>query len=286
MKATVKNTFTSFEAAQPGHASGIVVSNVWASYGDRQVLAGIDLTVEPGSIVAVTGPNGVGKSTLLKLIAGMLSPARGSVTVGQVDVSAVPARVRARLVAVVPQEPQLPSGTTSVEVVMMGRNPHLGLFSWEGEDDLEIAVSAMAATDTLDLIDRPVNRLSGGERQRVTIAMALAQQTPVMLLDEPTANLDLAYQPRIMDLLRQLAHSGKTVLAAIHDLTLAAEFCDMVAIMAEGRILSVGAPEQVLTPENIRRAYGADVRVISHPDTGKPIVVNAWRPEQQGTAVG
>ena len=279
MKPPATDKIMSLEAPQQWQASEIRVSDAWASYGDRKVLTGVDLGVEPGSMIAVTGPNGVGKSTLLRLIAGAIRPTGGSVTIGGVDVSTISARARARLVAVVPQDPELPPGTTAVEVVMMGRNPHLGLFSWESEGDLAIAVNALAVTDTLDLANRPVDNLSGGERQRVTIALALAQQTPVMLLDEPTANLDLAYQPRIMGLLRRLARSGKTILAAVHDLTLAAEFCDRVAIMANGRLLSVGAPAEVLTPENIRQAYGAEVRVIDHPDTGKPIVVNAWRQE-------
>ena len=132
----------------------------------------------------------------------------------------------------------------------------------------------MRMTDTDDLLDRRVDELSGGERQRVAIAMALAQQTPVLLLDEPTANLDLAYQPAMMTLMRELASTGKTVVVAVHDLTLAGQFCDEIALMSGGVMHAVGRPEDVLTEVNIQKAYGADVTVLEHPSTGKPIVVN------------
>ena len=277
MKREPINPTVSCDAEPKRDAGGISVAGVWASYGDRSVLTGLDLEVEPGTLTAIAGPNGVGKSTLLRLIAGIHRPTRGSVSVAGADASTLPARARARLVAMVPQDPELPPGTAAVEVVMMGRNPHLGLLSWEAEDDLRIAVNAMALTDSVGLLERQVDQLSGGERQRVAIAMALAQQTPVLLLDEPTANLDLAYQPVIMDLLRELVRSGKTVVTAVHDLTLAAQFCDRIAILNDGKLMAAGPPGSVLTPSNIRRAYGVEVRIIGHPDTGKPIVVNAWR---------
>ena len=184
-------------------------------------------------------------------------------------------RDRSRLVAVVPQDPELPGGSVALEVVLMGRNPHLGFLAWEGPDDVEAALNAMRRTESQEFADRPVNQLSGGERQRVAIAMALAQDTPVLLLDEPTANLDLAYQPAIMKLLRGLAASGQTVIVAVHDLTLAAQFCDSMALMWDGRVQAVGHPEHVLTPENIKTAYGADVTVIKNPRTGRPVVLTS-----------
>ncbi len=264
---------------RPEHdpASGIAIDDVWASYGDRRVLSGVNLHAKPGSFTAIAGPNGVGKSTLLKLMAGTMKPARGSVRVGGVDIASLPARRRAALVAVVPQDPDLPPATAAVEVVLMGRNPHLGTLSWESAEDLSIALEAMRMTDSERLADRHVDRLSGGERQRVAVALALAQQTPALLLDEPTANLDLAYQPAIMDTLRRQALSGKTVIAAVHDLTLAAQFCDRIALMCDGTVLAEGAPAELITPENIAKAYGARVSVLSHPETGKPIVVSSWR---------
>ena len=261
--------------AQPGSAVGIAVSGVWSSYGDRQVLKGLDLAVEQGALIALAGPNGVGKSTLLRLIAGSLRSVRGSVSVMGKDMAGLSVRNKSRLVAIVPQNPELPRGATALEVVLMGRSPHLGLLSWESAADVEIAADAMRRTDSEEFLDRPIHELSGGERQRVAIAMALAQETPVILLDEPTANLDLAYQPMIMRLLQELAASGKTLITAVHDLTLAGQFCDAVALMCGGRVLAYGAPEEVLTPGNIKQAYGADTVVIKHPDTGKPIVVNS-----------
>ncbi len=256
------------------NAAGIEVRDVWAGYGERQVIRGLNLSVERGSVTALAGPNGVGKSTLLRLLAGSLKPSRGTTRVAGVDVASLSARERARLVAVVPQNVELPPGTAALEVVLMGRNPHMSLLSWESEADVGIAVESMRMTDTDDLLDRRVDELSGGERQRVAIATALAQQTPVLLLDEPTANLDLAYQPAIMTLMRELASAGKTVVVAVHDLTLAGQFCDEVALMSGGTMHAVGSPEEVLTEVNIRKAYGADVTVLAHPSTGKPIVVN------------
>ena len=259
----------------PVARAAVSVSGVWAAYGERNVLSGLNLEVAAGSVVAIAGPNGVGKSTLLKLIAGAISPQRGTVRVDGRDVSSLSARERALLVAVVPQSPELPPGASALDVALMGRNPHLGLLSWEGEDDVAIALDAMRLTGAAEFADRPVDRLSGGERQRVAIAMAIAQQTPILLLDEPTANLDLAYQPAIMRLMRDLATQGRTIVAAVHDLTLAAQFCDEIVLLSEGRSVAVGAPWDVLTEELIREVYDADALVLKHPKSGKPIVVSA-----------
>ena len=273
----VKETVTSDQGEGRADAEsvvGIELRDVWAGYGERQVIKGLNLSVERGIVAALAGPNGVGKSTLLRLLSGSLRPSRGMARVEGADINSLSVRERARLVAVVPQNVELPPGTAALEVVLMGRNPHMGLLSWESETDVDIAVEAMRMTDTDDLLDRRVDELSGGERQRVAIALALAQQTPVLLLDEPTANLDLAYQPAMMTLMRDLASTGKTVVVAVHDLTLAGQFCDEIALMSGGVMHAVGRPEDVLTEINIRKAYGADVTVLEHPSTGKPIVVN------------
>ena len=261
--------------------SAISIKGAWAGYGKRSVLTGVDLDLAQGKMVGIGGPNGVGKSTLMKLIAGAIRPSDGTVRIEGSDISQLSSKARARLVAVVPQAPELPAGAKALEVVLMGRNPHLGLLSWETEEDLSIALEAMAVTDTQELLDRPVDQLSGGERQRVAIAMALAQQTPVLLLDEPTANLDLAYQPSIMQMLRNLSIGGRTVVTAVHDLTLASQFCDRIALMSGGRFVAFGTPHEVLTAERIREVYGAYVTVIDHPETGRPIVVNSLRTLQE-----
>ena len=259
-------------------AAAIELRGVGYSYGRHSVLERLSLTVPRGCLLALAGPNGAGKSTLLRLIAGVLRPARGTVHVLRSEVAALTPRARARLVAVVPQSPELPAGASALEVVLMGRNPHLGLLSWETDADVEIALQALRDTDTAELAGRPIDRLSGGERQRVAIALALAQQTPVMLLDEPTANLDLAYQPAVMALFSKLVSAGKTVVVALHDLTLAAQFAHQVALLSGGRCRHLGAPEAVLTADNIRHAYGATVRIMEHPETLKPVVVNSWSP--------
>ena len=257
-----------------GSYAGIGVSGIWYSYGDRQVLCGLDLNVEQGTLIALAGPNGVGKSTLLRIIAGALRPSQGKIRVKGRDITPLSPREKSRLVAVVPQNPELPRGTAALEVVLMGRNPHLGLLSWESAADVEVALGAMRRTESEEFFDRPVHQLSGGERQRIAVAMALAQETPVLLLDEPTANLDLTYQPVIMRLLQDLAASGQTVVTAIHDLTLAGQFCDAIALMWNGRVLAFGPPEEVITAGNIKQAYGADTMVIRHPHNGRPIVLN------------
>ena len=228
-----------------------------------------------GTVTALAGPNGVGKSTLLRLIAGAIRTDQGTVEVMGHDISTMSGRERARLVAMVPQSPELPQGASALEVVLMGRNPHLGLLSWETSTDVDIALESLRMTDAAQLAERPVQQLSGGERQRVAIAMALAQQTPVILLDEPTASLDLAYQPTIMLLLRDLAAQGRTLITAVHDLTLAGQFCDQVALLGGGCVVACGPPESTLTAESIRGVYGADTLVLQHPETGKPIVVSS-----------
>ena len=255
-------------------ATGISAAGVFAAYGERPVLNGLDLEVRQGTVTALAGPNGVGKSTLLRAIAGSLRPTRGQIRVMGADIAAMSGRERARMVSIVPQNPELPRGASALEVTLMGRNPHLGLLSWESATDVDIALESLRRSDAEHLTQRPVHQLSGGERQRVAIAMALAQQTPVILLDEPTANLDLAYQPAVMRLLRELAAAGKTLVTAVHDLTLAGQFCDTVALVSGGRVVASGPPETTLTPDAIREVYGAETLVLPHPETGKPIVVS------------
>lgn len=244
------------------------------SYGSSPVLRGISLNVDAGEMIGIVGSNGAGKTTLLKILSGGLSPHFGAVTINGGPLAALKPRERARAVAVVPQSPAAPEGISALEIVLMGRNPHLGVLQWEGRRDVEIALRMMEIVDCVQFVDRPVTSLSGGERQRVFIARALAQEAPVLMLDEPTAHLDIGYQSSILDITKDIRKElGVTVIAAMHDLALAARYCDRLALMAEGTFLAVGRPDEVLKPDTIFTAFGAEVEILRHPVDGTPIPV-------------
>ena len=189
------------------------------------------------------------------------------------DALRLPPKEVALRVAVVPQNPQLPPAFTALELVLMGRTPHLKLLQGEGQGDLLAVRRAMLATDTWELAGRRIGELSGGERQRLLVARALAQETPLMLLDEPTAHLDVGHQAATLRLMARLCRSeGKAVLAAVHDLTLAAQFCNRLVMLHQGRVIVEGAPGEVLTRERLRQVYGASLHVLSHPVTGRPVL--------------
>ena len=250
------------------------VENVSFAYRDQTVLDGLDLEVRDGDRVGVVGPNGSGKTTLIRLVSGVLPPGGGRIQVDGTDLADLSRRSRARLVSVVPQSPQLPLSFSVMELVLMGRNPHLKLLQWERQSDIEVALRAMELTETRHLAGRALATLSGGERQRAVIAMALAQESPLMLLDEPTSSLDLAHQVSVMDLVRDVQEKqGGAVLVAMHDLTLAALYCHRLVLLADGKCFAQGPPEVVLTRENISRVYGSDVHVLSHPRGGTPVVL-------------
>ena len=250
------------------------VRGLSAGYADRIVLEDIDLDVEAGEVVGLVGPNGCGKTTLLRALTRVVPWRSGEVTLDGRPVGDMPARELAQRVAVVPQEPLLPAGFTALEVVLMGRTPYLSFFEHEGPRDYERAREALALTGASSLAERPVEELSGGERHNVVIARALAQDAPVLLLDEPTANLDLPNQIAIASLLQRLSHDdGVAVLAAVHDLTLAALYCDRIVLMAKGRIIAGGAPPDVLIHENIERAYGVEPVLLSLEGRRGPIVL-------------
>jgi iron complex transport system ATP-binding protein len=236
------------------------------------VLYDISLAAQAGQVLGLIGPNGAGKSTLLRAISGALRPASGGIRLGERDLVGMPAAERARLVSVVPQGVQLPEGFSVWEVVLMGRAPHLPRFGAESPRDREIARQAMLRTSTWSLGERWIGELSGGERQRVLLARALAQEPRVQLLDEATAHLDLKHQTATLDLARRLAHSGLTVIAALHDLNLAALYADRLALLHEGALLTCDAPERVLTPAWLRRAYDVEAVVGAHPLYGTPLV--------------
>jgi iron complex transport system ATP-binding protein len=242
--------------------SAIELRDVAFAYGRRTVIDGVSLAVEPGGIFGVIGPNGSGKSTLLRLMGGVARPRRGAVFIDGRPLSSYVQTMLARRVAAVAQDPVIDFPFSVTEVVLMGRAPHLGGSLFESDRDVEAARAAMARTGVLHLAERSVHELSGGERQRVILARALAQQTPILLLDEPTTFLDLRHQLEFYDLLCELRDEGFTIVTALHDLGLAASYCQRLALLDAGRLAAVGTPEAVLTEASIRQVYGVQVEVV------------------------
>ena len=248
------------------------------SYRDQPILSGMSLEVERGEMVGLVGPNGAGKTTFLKIVTGILSPDGGEVFIQGSPLTSLRARDRARLVAMVHQNPTVPIGFSAFNVVMMGRNPHLALLQWEGPRDMDVCRRVMELTGTAEFAQRHVTQLSGGELQRVFIARALAQETPVLVLDEPTAHLDISYQTGVLDMIETIRReTGVTVLLAMHDLTLAAQYCDRVAVLHRGSVFANGRPSAVLTPEVVSQVFGATVSVVEHPVHGTPVVLPVSR---------
>jgi iron complex transport system ATP-binding protein len=249
------------------------------AYDGPPVLEGLDLRIDTGELVGIIGPNGSGKTTLLRLIAGTLEPASGGVRLFGRDLESVPRRLRAQTVSVVPQEARVVFDFTVHEIVLMGRAPHLGLLGIEGERDRQVAEDALRATDTLDMADARLAELSGGEKQRVLMARALAQEAPLMLLDEPTAYLDLRHRLELYRLVERLrGERGLTVVAVSHDIHLAARFCPRLVMLHRGRVAADGPPVEVITRQNLRRVYEADVHIVEDPVSGAPLVVPASDP--------
>ena len=252
------------------------------AYGRREplVLTAVSLAVPRGAIVGLLGPNGSGKTTLLKLLAGTLATDRGRVAIDGVPVSTLSRRAMARRIAVVPQETHSAFDFSALDIVLMGRYPYLGAFELEGGSDLAIARDALSATGTLSLEQRRFATLSGGEKQRVVIASALAQASDVLLLDEPTASLDLGYQFDITALLARLNREcGVTMVVSTHDLNLAAMLCSELVLIKGGRVIAQGPTPEVLTAAHVRSLYGVDADVAVHPRTGHLTVVPLARAE-------
>jgi len=250
------------------------LQGVSLGYGRNLVIRNMSFRVTPGEVVGLIGPNGCGKTSIIKALSRVISPYSGKILLDGKVISNIPRGDLARLVGVVPQNPNLPEAFTAFEVVLMGRNPHLGLLRYEGTRDLTIVWWAMERTATDSLAERRMSELSGGERQRVTIARVLAQEPKAVLLDEPTANLDISHQVEILDLIKNLClEENLTVLVALHDLNLAAQYCDRLLLINDGQIYAEGTPWEVISPANIKEVYGAESCVYPHPANHLPIVL-------------
>jgi iron complex transport system ATP-binding protein len=268
--------------------SALELEDVTVRYGDRTVLDEVSLSVRRGEFLALVGPNGAGKTSLLRTVNGLVTPDSGTVRIAGTDAATFSVRERARRVATVPQETSVGFDFPVRDLVAMGRTAHRSRFSRGGESDRAVVQRALDRTDTAAFADRSVGSLSGGERQRVVLARALAQAAPLLLLDEPTASLDINHQVRVLGLVSDLVHASgddstaeagatdtpaeRTAVAAIHDLDLAARFCDRVALLADGDIQAVGPPAAVLDAEQLRAAYGIETVVTENAATGTPTV--------------
>ena len=250
------------------------LQGVSLGYDGNLVVKNLTFRVMPREMVGLIGPNGCGKTSIIKALCRIISPYSGRILLDGENVSNIPRGNLARLLGVVPQNPTLPEAFTAFEVVLMGRNPHLGLLRYEGRRDLAIAWRAMERTTTESLAERRMSELSGGERQRVTIARVLAQEPRAILLDEPTANLDINHQVEILDLIKNLClEKNLTVLVALHDLNLASQYCDRLLLINGGRIHAEGTPWEVISAANIKAVYGAEGCVFPHPDNHRPVVL-------------
>jgi len=243
-------------------------------YGTRTVVSGVSLAVHSGRFVGLLGPNGSGKSTVVRLAAGLLRPDAGLVRLAGRDLATHRRSDIARRIAVLPQNAPLPDGFTGWEIVLMGRTPHLDWLATEGPTDEAVARRALELVNAESLATRRIGELSGGERQRLLLARALAQEPDVLLLDEPTVHLDLTHQLAILDLVGSLAREADlAVLGVFHELNLAAEYCDELVLLSDGRVVARGAPEETLTPRLIRAVYNVSLPVVRHPQSGRPAIL-------------
>ncbi|KKC34781.1 ABC transporter ATP-binding protein [Devosia psychrophila] len=253
--------------------SGLIVSNLSVTLGEKTILSDIALTAMPGSMTGLIGPNGAGKSTLMRAMLKLTPLSSGTITFDGTNLLAMPGRARAQLTAFVEQSGSTDSRLTAREVVMLGRIPFQSVWqSMPSPADLTEAETALAAVNMTAFAERLFHTLSGGEQQRILIARAIAQQPRLLILDEPTSHLDVHAQLITLDLLRGRAQAGATVVLALHDLNLAAAFCDTLVVLHDGHLAGQGTAEQVLTPALLRTVYGVEATLLQHPKTGRPLI--------------
>ncbi|QLE76201.1 ABC transporter ATP-binding protein [Streptomyces rectiverticillatus] len=266
--------------------SRLAARDLTLAYEDRTVVDGLDLAVPDGEVTIVIGPNACGKSTLLRALGRLLKPVRGTVLLDGEELARIPTRTIAKSLGLLPQTPVAPEAITVADLVARGRQPHQRWWQQWSEADERAVADAMTRTDTAGLAERAVDELSGGQRQRVWIAMALAQETDLLLLDEPTTYLDIAHQVEVLDLVRRLNRErGRTVVAVLHDLNQAARYADHLVAMKAGRIVAQGRPAEIVTADLVREVFGLESVVVPDPVTGSPLVVPG-RPWEAVPAAG
>lgn len=269
------------------HTNQLSTHGLDLRYGDRTVIGGLDLVLPGGAVTAIVGPNACGKSTLLRGLTRLLSPAAGSVALDGADIHRMPARALARRMGLLPQQPVTPDAITVEALVRLGRYPHQRLLSpWSATDQAAVD-QALERTGTTELRDQHVDQLSGGQRQRAWIALALAQDTELLLLDEPTTFLDLRHQLDVLDLVSDLhAESGRTVVMVLHDLGQAARYADHLVVLQDGRLAAAGPPAEVLDAALVKSVFDVECQVIPDPETGTPLVVPRGRARRHAAVAG
>ncbi len=261
----------------PGTANRLTARKLTMAHGNYRVMENLDLRLPDGKVTAIVGPNGCGKSTLLNGLARIHRPRSGEVVLDGRDIQTRPSREVARKLALLPQETSAPEGMTVLDLIRFGRQPHQGWLRHWSPEDQQAVQGALAAADVADLAERALDTLSGGQRQRAWIAMAVAQQTPLLLLDEPTSALDLGHQVEVFELIRRLAHSGKTVAMVVHDLASACRYADHLVAMKDGCIVAEGRPVDVVTPSLLQSLYHITCDLMEDPATGAPVLINVRR---------
>lgn len=243
------------------------VESLSFAYGKRTILSDVSFALDQGQWLTIVGPNGAGKTTLLRCLLGLLRPERGEVTVAGRSLAAMSPRDIARLMALLPQQAEMPFGFSVREIVAMGRTPHLGRFQPMTTQDHELVDQALRDTETTDLADRPVTALSGGETQRVFLARAFAQNTPLLILDEPTTNLDLFHERTLLDQVHARQQKDTAILAVLHDLNLAARYSDLILVLSAGRVVAIGPPQTILTTERIQSVFRVETKIWQDPNS-------------------